>query len=54
MEDVVELHCHGGIVPVRRIMEEVLKNGADIAEPGEFTKRFSERKNRSCAGGSSY
>lgn len=39
MEDVVELHCHGGIVPVRRIMEEVLKNGADIAEPGEFTKR---------------
>lgn len=39
MEDVVELHCHGGIVPVRRIMEEVLKNGAEIAEPGEFTKR---------------
>ncbi|MDD3705396.1 MAG: tRNA uridine-5-carboxymethylaminomethyl(34) synthesis GTPase MnmE [Clostridiaceae bacterium] len=39
MEDVVELHCHGGIVPVRRIMEEVLKNGADIAEAGEFTKR---------------
>ena len=38
-EDVVELHCHGGIVPVRRIMEEVLRNGADIAEPGEFTKR---------------
>jgi tRNA modification GTPase len=38
-EDVVELHCHGGIVPVRRIMEEVLKHGADIAEPGEFTKR---------------
>ncbi len=38
-EDVVELHCHGGIVPVRRIMEEVLKSGAAIAEPGEFTKR---------------
>ncbi|MGE5677742.1 MAG: tRNA uridine-5-carboxymethylaminomethyl(34) synthesis GTPase MnmE [Pseudomonadota bacterium] len=38
-EDVVELQCHGGIVPVRRIMQEVLKNGADIAEPGEFTKR---------------
>lgn len=38
-EDVVEIHCHGGIVPVRRIMEEVLKHGADIAEPGEFTKR---------------
>lgn len=38
-EDVVELHCHGGIVPVRRIMQEVLKNGAEMAEPGEFTKR---------------
>jgi len=38
-EDVVEVHCHGGIVPVRRIMEEVLKNGAEVAEPGEFTKR---------------
>ncbi|KUO76319.1 MAG: tRNA modification GTPase MnmE [Clostridia bacterium BRH_c25] len=38
-EDVVEIHCHGGIVSVRRIMEEVLRNGADIAEPGEFTKR---------------
>lgn len=38
-EDVVEIHCHGGIVPVRRIMQEVLKNGAELAEPGEFTKR---------------
>lgn len=38
-EDVVELHCHGGIVPVRKIMEEVLRCGADVAEPGEFTKR---------------
>jgi tRNA modification GTPase len=38
-EDVVEVQCHGGIVPVRRIMEDVLRNGADIAEPGEFTKR---------------
>ncbi len=38
-EDVVEIHCHGGIVPVRRVMEEVLRNGAEIAEPGEFTKR---------------
>ncbi|HYE83101.1 MAG TPA: tRNA uridine-5-carboxymethylaminomethyl(34) synthesis GTPase MnmE [Clostridia bacterium] len=38
-EDVVEIHCHGGIVPVRRIMEEVLRSGAYIAEPGEFTKR---------------
>jgi len=38
-EDVVEIHCHGGIVPVRRIMQEVLRNGAELAEPGEFTKR---------------
>lgn len=38
-EDVVEIHCHGGIIPVRRIMELVLKNGALMAEPGEFTKR---------------
>lgn len=38
-EDVVEIHCHGGIIPVRRIMEEVLKSGAYLAEPGEFTKR---------------
>lgn len=38
-EDVVELQCHGGIVPVRRIMQEVLRNGAEVAEPGEFTKR---------------
>ena len=38
-EDVVEIHCHGGIVPVRRIMELVLKSGAVMAEPGEFTKR---------------
>lgn len=38
-EDVVEIHCHGGIVPVRRIMQEVLKQGAEVAEPGEFTKR---------------
>jgi tRNA modification GTPase len=38
-EDVVEIHCHGGIIPVRRIMELVLRNGAVMAEPGEFTKR---------------
>lgn len=38
-EDVVEIHCHGGIIPVRRIMQLVLKSGAVMAEPGEFTKR---------------
>lgn len=38
-EDVIEIDCHGGIVVTRRILETVLKNGARIAEPGEFTKR---------------
>lgn len=38
-EDVVEIDCHGGIVVTRKIFETVLKNGARIAEPGEFTKR---------------
>ncbi len=38
-EDVVEINCHGGPVPLRRILELVLKNGARLAEPGEFTRR---------------
>ncbi len=38
-EDVVEIHCHGGFLVTRRILELVLKNGARLAEPGEFTKR---------------
>lgn len=38
-EDIVEINCHGGIVPVRNVLELVLKNGARSAEPGEFTKR---------------
>ncbi|RKD22245.1 tRNA modification GTPase trmE [Caminicella sporogenes DSM 14501] len=38
-EDVVEINCHGGIVPVRNILDLILKNGARMAEPGEFTKR---------------
>ena len=38
-EDVAEIHCHGGIIPIRKIMELVLKKGARMAEPGEFTKR---------------
>ncbi len=38
-ENIVEIHCHGGIIPVRKIMELVLKSGAVIAEAGEFTKR---------------
>lgn len=38
-EDSVEINCHGGIVVTRKVLEVVLKNGARIAEPGEFTKR---------------
>lgn len=38
-EDVVEIDCHGGIVVTKKILETVLKAGARIAEPGEFTKR---------------
>ncbi|MBD3379877.1 MAG: tRNA uridine-5-carboxymethylaminomethyl(34) synthesis GTPase MnmE [Candidatus Omnitrophica bacterium] len=38
-EDVVEINCHGGIVPVRKVLERCLSAGARLAEPGEFTKR---------------
>ncbi len=38
-EDVVEINCHGGIVPLRKVLEIVLKEGVRLAEPGEFTKR---------------
>ena len=38
-EDVVEINCHGGIVSVNRVLQLALKNGARLAEPGEFTKR---------------
>jgi tRNA modification GTPase len=38
-EDVVEINCHGGIIPLRKTLEIVLKHGARLADPGEFTKR---------------
>lgn len=38
-EDVIEIQCHGGINVVRNILDLVLKNGARLAERGEFTKR---------------
>ena len=38
-EDVVEVNCHGGVVSTGRVLEEIIKVGARIAEPGEFTKR---------------
>lgn len=39
MEDTVEINCHGGVLITNRILELILKNGARLAEPGEFTKR---------------
>ena len=38
-EDVVEINSHGGIIPLRKILEAVLESGARIAKPGEFTMR---------------
>ena len=38
-EDTVEINCHGGVLVMKRILELVIKNGARLAEPGEFTKR---------------
>ena len=39
MEDTVEINCHGGVWITNRVLEVVLRNGARLAEPGEFTKR---------------
>lgn len=38
-EDVVEINCHGSVVSLRKTLELVLRKGARMAEPGEFTKR---------------
>ncbi|MCL2852578.1 MAG: tRNA uridine-5-carboxymethylaminomethyl(34) synthesis GTPase MnmE [Defluviitaleaceae bacterium] len=38
-EDVVEINCHGGILPISQVLRAVLECGARHAEPGEFTKR---------------
>lgn len=38
-EDVVEINCHGGMQVMKQILQLLLKNGARLAEPGEFTKR---------------
>lgn len=38
-EDIVEINCHGGIIPVKKILQLVLRMGARMAEAGEFTKR---------------
>jgi len=38
-EDVVEITCHGGLLPAKMVLDAVLHSGARLAEPGEFTKR---------------
>ncbi|MCD8487477.1 MAG: tRNA uridine-5-carboxymethylaminomethyl(34) synthesis GTPase MnmE [Desertifilum sp.] len=38
-EDVVEFHCHGGIMAVQQVLQLCLESGARLAQPGEFTLR---------------
>ena len=38
-EDVVEIHCHGGVMPLKEILALTFEQGSRLAEPGEFTKR---------------
>ncbi|HKN19465.1 MAG TPA: tRNA uridine-5-carboxymethylaminomethyl(34) synthesis GTPase MnmE [Dissulfurispiraceae bacterium] len=38
-EDVVEINCHGGMLPLKTVLQLLLREGARIAEPGEFTRR---------------
>ena len=38
-EDVVEFHCHGGIMAVQQVLQLCLQQGARLAQPGEFTLR---------------
>ncbi len=38
-EDVIEITCHGGVLPAKLILDAVLAAGARVAEPGEFTRR---------------
>lgn len=38
-ENIVEVNCHGGIATTNKVLELILRNGARLALPGEFTKR---------------
>lgn len=38
-EDICEVNCHGGLIVTKQILDLLLRNGACMAEPGEFTKR---------------
>ncbi len=38
-EDVAEMNCHGGIMSVKKVLQLCIREGARLAEPGEFTRR---------------
>lgn len=38
-EDTIEINCHGGVLVMQKVLQTVIKHGARLAEPGEFTKR---------------
>lgn len=38
-EDMVEINCHGGIMPLKKVLEVCICSGARLAEPGEFTRK---------------
>ncbi len=38
-EDMVEITCHGGVLPTKKVLDAILAQGARLAEPGEFSKR---------------
>ncbi|NSW92037.1 MAG: tRNA uridine-5-carboxymethylaminomethyl(34) synthesis GTPase MnmE [Firmicutes bacterium] len=38
-ENIIEINCHGGIIVLKKVLELVIREGARLAEPGEFTKR---------------
>lgn len=38
-EDIVEITCHGGILPAKLVLDAILESGARLAQPGEFTRR---------------
>ena len=43
-ENVVEIQCHGGIVPVKQVLDLVLRNGVRLVEPGSFLRGFLNGK----------
>ena len=38
-EDTIEIDCHGGVLMMKRVLDTVIRSGARLAQPGEFTKR---------------